>query len=347
VNTKTFANLLLITLCLIYGTYYIYSVYNKNDYIYNKNEITIYEASTTLPNEDRKEEVKEKSISILFVGDIMLDRNVARRIRKNGFDTIFKDIHQIFKNKDIVVGNLEGNITNNPSISEVDHNILRFTFNKEYATKLKDIGFTIFSLANNHSMDFYKAGYDETISNLSNANLKYFGSAYNNENISESIEVNNNKICFIGYHDLYTFNENPILDEIKNTRDSCNYQIIFAHWGNEYKNYASERQIELAHKFIDTGADLVIGAHPHVIQPIEIYRNKAIFYSLGNFVFDQDFSYETKHSFAVELNIDSKEQRFNIIPLSSEYTVLSISNETDTNKTLNILGKEKEFILNR
>ncbi len=346
-NTKTIANSLLITLCLIYGTYYIYNTYNKNDFKYDKDEINIRETASVTQSENKQIKIEEKTISILFVGDIMLDRNVARRIRKNGFDSIFKNVLDIFKDKDIVVGNLEGTITDNPSISEIDHNILRFTFKKDYADKLKETGFTIFSLANNHSLDFYKAGYDETLSNLSNAGLKYFGSANNDANLSESIDIDGKKICFIGYHDLYTFNENPVLKEIENTRDSCDYQIIFAHWGNEYKNYASERDIMLAHKFIDTGVDLVIGAHPHVIQPVEIYKDKAIFYSLGNFVFDQDFSYETKHSIAVVLDINSKEQRFNIIPLSSELSALSISNTEDSNKTLKILNSEKEFILQR
>ncbi|HFC36337.1 MAG TPA: hypothetical protein ENJ49_01525, partial [Candidatus Moranbacteria bacterium] len=91
--------------------------------------------------------------------------------------------------------------------------------------------------------------------------------------------------------------------------------VVYSHWGREYKLVNSERQQKLAHQFIDAGADLIIGAHPHVVQPIEIYKNKAIFYSLGNFVFDQYFSDNVRSILGVGVLLENKKIKFTLIPL--------------------------------
>lgn len=290
------------------------------------------------------EQDKEKPIKLLFVGDIMLDRNVAKKAREQGLSSLFKDIKGIFKDKDLVIGNLEGTITNNKSISEYNHNILRFTFNPSYAKELKDIGFTTFSLANNHSGDFYSDGYEQTKNNLTEAQLQYFGSSRNDTDISTIVKQNDKNICFIGYHDLYTFDESPVINEIIRLRPSCDYIIIFAHWGDEYMTIHSNRQTLLAHSFIDSGADIVIGSHPHVVQPVEIYKEKAIFYSLGNFIFDQDFSYNTQHGLAIEINLYKDRTEFELLPTTVIKSSVSLSGEDDINKMLNIV-KNKSFTI--
>ncbi len=109
---------------------------------------------------------------------------------------------------------------------------------------------------------------------------------------------------------------------------------VFVHWGAEYTHVPSDRQRSLAHAFIDAGADLVIGAHPHVVQPVEIYNGKVIFYSLGNFVFDQNFSFATMHGLMVGVDWTHDNTRFELIPVSIRRGQVTVAD-----------GKERSAVL--
>jgi poly-gamma-glutamate synthesis protein (capsule biosynthesis protein) len=263
-----------------------------------------------------------KPTQLLFVGDIMLDRDVRLAIQKNGFEYLFADIKNIFGNLDLAVGNLEGTITSKPSISLEDYSKLKFTFDPSVVKSLKDLGFNGFSQANNHALDFGTDGFLSTQANLSSADLFSFGSPSNDINLSHMIAVNGENICFVGYHALYKEDTTPIVNEIKKVNQECSFVIVFAHWGMEYEVGESADQVREAHDFIDAGADLVLGAHPHVIEPIEIYKGKAIFYSLGNFVFDQDFSLATRQGLAVRLELGTSTETFHLIGLEMQNSKL-------------------------
>lgn len=284
---------------------------------------------SSISRKDKLELIKkeeDKITKILFVGDVMLDRGVSWQVDRMGEEYIFGNLPNIFKDQDLVVANLEGTITNNPSISRINHNILRFTFDPKYSELLKKYNFKVLSLANNHSSDFGNEGYNSTIEYLKAQNMGYFGSSRNNLNLSTEIKLDNTNFCFIGYHDLYTYDESPVIEEIKNIRNKCDHITVFAHWGDEYMKNPNERQKKLAHSFIDSGADLIIGAHPHVSQTHEIYKDKAIFYSLGNFIFDQDFSYDTTHAQIVYVEFGKREIKFRIAPISIDKSKVSIDN---------------------
>jgi poly-gamma-glutamate synthesis protein (capsule biosynthesis protein) len=90
--------------------------------------------------------------------------------------------------------------------------------------------------------------------------------------------------------------------------------IVTFHWGEEYQSKSSLLQRELAHSVIDSGADLIVGSHPHVVQEIENYQGKLIFYSLGNFIFDQSFSKETQQGFALGVELYEQENIFRLFP---------------------------------
>lgn len=287
----------------------------------------------------------EEPIKILFVGDMMFDRGVANHITNFGIESIFEDVQILFQDKDMIVGNLEGTITNFPSVSIPNNQILKFTFKPRIAQLLKENNFTHLSLANNHSLDFEQEGLLQTKNYLEQNDLKYFGSAVNSSNLSVIEKIDDKSICLIGYHDLYTKNPEPVLNEIKNIRENCFYVVVFPHWGDEYEVVQNDRQALLAHQFIDAGADAVIGAHPHVVQQFENYKNKPIFYSLGNFVFDQDFSYDTRRGLVLYLELTEKEQKFTIIPVNIDRAEVSISNGKDKQNTLDLLGLEEEYLI--
>lgn len=269
------------------------------------------------------EVTKPKNISILFVGDIMLDRTVRTTIEKNGFMYPFEDIKSIFKGNDLAIGNLEGTITSNSSLSQSNFNILKFTFPSSDVKGLKDLGFTGLSLANNHSQDFGNDGYLETMANVGVGGLLSFGSPINDNNLSVVEPVGDENICFVGYHALYNPTTTPVEKEIKDLKLKCTFVVVFAHWGVEYNDTETRTQETQAHILIDAGADLIIGAHPHVVEPIEIYKGKAIFYSLGNFIFDQNFSTPTKLGLAVRMELDKENLTFHLIGLEINRNKLS------------------------
>ncbi len=258
----------------------------------------------------------ENPIEMLFVGDIMLDRTVRSTIERNGFNYVFNDIKVIFQNLDLAVGNLEGTVTSNQSLSLKNLKILKFTFPTSSPQNLKSLGFSGFSLANNHALDFGTDGLKETQNRLTAAGLFYFGTPSNDASLSKSVSIKGQNVCFVGFHSLYNPDTTSVVNGIKSIKEQCNFTVVFAHWGEEYIDEENEAQENAGHDFIDAGADLVIGAHPHVVEPIEIYKNKAIFYSLGNFIFDQDFSLATRQGVTVRVTLSEKEVKYHLIPIA-------------------------------
>ena len=300
--------------------------------------VALYINKEDVPNSPSVSEQDKEPITLLFVGDIMLDRGVRNALNREGVNYAFEGVRDLLTSADLTVGNLEGTFTDKPSVSVVDNKILRFTFDLSLAAMLKDFGFDGFSLANNHALDFGEFGFEETQATLSQHGLFYFGSANNDKsNISKRVTVKESEFCFVGYHQLFTASTSSVVTELTNLAGSCDYTVVFAHWGEEYKDIENDAQRNIGRVFIDAGADLVIGAHPHVVQPVEIYKDKAIFYSLGNFLFDQDFSLATRQSLAVRLTLSEDEQQFHLIPIEMSRARLYYPEKESFQSRMNIL----------
>jgi len=274
-------------------------------------------AEPVLAEKTEKMEETEKTARILFVGDIMLDRGVIyyseKSAGKNANGFIFEKIHQELLKNDIVVANLEGPITDNESVSisakQDSPEIFYFTFNPSWAKTLSENNIRLVDLGNNHILNFGGQGLAETKKYLREAGVDYFGAPDYPKSIA--IEINGIKVAFISYNEFSAYNKieaESAIEEIEAAKKHADIIIVFAHWGAEYVPVPADSVRELSHKFIDEGADLIIGSHPHVIQPVEVYKNKRIYYSLGNFIFDQYFSEETKKGLGVVVKID-KEKR--------------------------------------
>jgi poly-gamma-glutamate capsule biosynthesis protein CapA/YwtB (metallophosphatase superfamily) len=261
---------------------------------------------------------QEPTVTVLFVGDLMLDRGVARRARDLVQPTdIVADMRPLVAQADLMVLNLEGTITFNESIAARDNTILRFTFAPALAQAvLGALGADAVSLANNHALDFYASGYDETLSYLERWGVAHFGHPLNARDLSTALTARGARVCLVGYHELYDPSTAAVLEEIVRVRPACDYLVVMAHWGIEYEHEPTEAQVVEAHAFVDAGADLVVGAHPHVVQSHEVYRGKAIFYSLGNFVFDQDFSIDTTRGLALIVEFRGTRTTITPVPLS-------------------------------
>ncbi|MEX0598072.1 MAG: CapA family protein [Candidatus Paceibacterota bacterium] len=285
------------------------------------------------------EDVKSnnKKINILSFGDMMLDRYIRKFIDNKGINAIFENITPLMKNKDMVVANLEGSISNFLP-KPLQPNNVKFTFDPKVVPELKKLGFTHFSLANNHSSDFGAEGITQTKEFLDKEGIKYFGDSNNKNSMSYIQDLDGFKIGLIGYHELFNPDTTSTIQEIKNIREQSDFIIIYPHWGVEYKTLFSKSQQEKAYQFIDAGADAIIGSHPHVIQPIEIYKNKAIFYSLGNFIFDQTFSQNTQQGLAVNISLENNNISYEVIALQSKNFIPYILEDNENNKILSNLA---------
>lgn len=249
----------------------------------------------------------EKDITILVVGDLMLDRNVRNKINTLGFDAFFAGVKTLISDADIAVANLEGPFTPFPSkTASLKNKELTFTFDPALAPQLAGLGFDILGLANNHTLNFGRQGLAMTREYIRNAGMWYYGEPDNRDELSVVIEKNGVKVGFVGFHEFSYINYDKVFAEIARLRPDVDILIVTPHWGPEYIKEPNEKMRKWAHDFIDSGADAVIGAHPHVVGTTEEYNGKMIFYSLGNFVFDQYFSEETMTGLAVRMTIDTK-----------------------------------------
>lgn len=283
----------------------------------------------------QKEEIK--NTTIYFVGDIMLTRGVESSVNKNfngDFSKLFENLTEL-KKSDILFGNLEG------AVSDKGNNVgskYSFRMNPNVLPILKNAGFDIVSFANNHVGDWNKTAFNDTLDKLNEKGILKTGAGINKQDAESPIIIEKNgvKFGFIGFSDVgpnwieakvdssgILIASDPRIEEIiKNAKIKSDILIVSMHFGDEYKLIHNKRQETLAHLAIDNGADMVIGHHPHVIEDIEIYKEKTIVYSLGNFIFDQYFSKDTMRGMLFSATFKGKdlintEQK--IITLNSKY----------------------------
>ncbi len=288
------------------------------------------------------EEIQDTTLSIAIVGDMMFDRAVRRKINNQGFDSVWGDTKGILAPYDIKIGNLEGPITSYPSRTLLPSGktakILSFTFPTSTASELKKVGFDAVSLANNHTDNFGTKGLKETRDALVSADIYHFGDPANEQLLSTVLcdkKSFEQCVAIVGFHEFAYIkaNEQKVIEEIQMRKTQGYYTIVYPHWGAEYKQTHTQYQQNLARSWIDAGADLVVGAHPHVVAHAEEYKGKMIFYSLGNFIFDQYFSFNTTHGLVLGIHIpfDNNpttnkliigEPTFDLIPITNEGIVV-------------------------
>lgn len=252
-----------------------------------------------------------KNITLLFAGDVMLDRNIRLAAEKADYDSLIgPQLKNLLKTADSVIVNLEGPITSNQSLSvgsEVgsSRNFL-FTFSPESTQFLLNHSISLVNLGNNHILNFGQPGLNETYQLLDQAGIQYFG--YTGveqpaEKFTTTKTIDGYTFGFVNYNQFIWEGESQVFVDIEKLRSQVDYLIVYTHWGNEY---VPENQVlkSLAHRFVDTGADLVIGSHPHIITGNEVYKGKHIYYSLGNFIFDQYFEPAVQKGLVIEATIN-------------------------------------------
>lgn len=259
-------------------------------------------------------------IKIFAVGDIFLKSN------KNPLKYVVK----FFKNEDILFGNLETVLSNDGVSAE---KAVSFSTSPENIKWLLQAGFDVVSVANNHTFDMGTIGLLSTLKTLNNNNILSIGAGTDEYSDSCIIERNDIKIgglayCNGGYQSLKhpiwvnSLDYNKILHDVAAIKKQCDILVVSLHWGIEKVFYPSPDQIKLAHNLIDSGVNIILGHHPHVLQAFEEYHGGFIAYSLGNFQLEfnpnecQEPNKRTNQSVILELNINKDGyQSYNLIPV--------------------------------
>lgn len=237
--------------------------------------------------------------SVLFVGDMMFEWAVKDTMSKKGVDYPLQNIQSFLHSFDFVMANLETPLTNNSfGDSSFDKKYI-FKTTMDIAPLLHKAGIHAVTIANNHILDYGVGGLTDTLVALSSCNILYAGAGINETTASQPIfcKLGTMQMVIICYTQICSkdmiarnnpgvnfFELSKAIQDIQRYR-FADFIVINLHWGNEYFYYPSSKQIGIAHALIDAGADVIVGHHPHVYQGIEIYKNKPIIYSLGNFLF--------------------------------------------------------------
>lgn len=285
--------------------------------------------------EESKESDKEKEpdirrVNIKAFGDIMAHKAQIDYAYNRGpydFSESFEYVRDFVADSDISIGNYE--TTTNPNLPYAG--FPRFNAPIDFLYEIKKTGFDILSTANNHSLDTGEEGLFTTMDAIDQAGLSYVGSFRQEDEKILLKEVNGVKFAFLAYtygcnglEDLivpraevanlsYLTDKDQIKADVKAAKATgADFIVVYPHWGIEYQSYPDISQIELGRSMIDWGADLVIGNHPHVVQPVERYeaedgRDGLIAYALGNFISFQNLEnngdIRVEHSLALDIDL--------------------------------------------
>jgi poly-gamma-glutamate synthesis protein (capsule biosynthesis protein) len=241
------------------------------------------------------------TVKLSFAGDVMFAGKVSELLQKKGYDYSYSALDGLFRKDDLTVVNLETPITTGGVGAE----------NKQYVFKgapealdaLKSAGVDAVNLANNHTLDQGEAGLLDTLNNLSKRGIPYVGAGSDGKEAfsAQYFERQGIKIALLGYTRVMphsdwmagaskpgiasVYDSTAALKAIAAAKQQADLVVVVVHWGKERIEQYDKTQQELGHSFIDAGADLVMGGHPHVLQGIEPYKGKWIAYSTGNFIF--------------------------------------------------------------
>jgi poly-gamma-glutamate synthesis protein (capsule biosynthesis protein) len=238
----------------------------------------------------------ESLVEILAVGDVMTGRGLA--------DTpdIFGQVSSTLQSSDLTIGNLEGAI----SAAPVPADSVWLHLPLDTPSALSDAGFDLLGVANNHALDAGRVGLAETQRLLRAAGLEPVESAQ-----AVVREIDGLRFAFLAWNDLGDPDRDPLLAAVRGARAEADIVVVLVHWGREYQRHPSLPQRELARELLDAGADVVAGAHPHVVQDVQVVqpatasdRTRLVAFSLGNFAFDQGWD-DTGQGLGLRLLFDA------------------------------------------
>lgn len=245
---------------------------------------------------------RSKIDRMIFMGDTYVTENNQAIYLETGTEKLIDNINsKLLNESDFNIANLECAITNDKTKEAEKQYTLSIPEN--IVGLFKDIGIGLFSLANNHILDYGEDAMLNTIEVLENNEIGYMGAGKNEDEAKKPYikYIAGKSYAFFAASAVLPYEEWKATEdragvsngynisitckEIKNLKGKVNKIIVFMHWGDELNETSSKEQKSIAYRLVDAGADLVVGAHPHVVQEIEYYKGVPIVYSLGNFMF--------------------------------------------------------------
>lgn len=252
----------------------------------------------------------DEHINLSFAGDVMLSRYVTSVFKKQGVKYFFDEVDEIMRDSDWFMVNLENSvIKTQDSTYTTDKNKIQLTITEDEMNELASSDIDMYGLANNHIGDSGYRGVIDTLEIFENNQIKSVGLYESSDDESALYRIEDFdgvRVAFVAVTDVLEVSTfRPIIQDnavgVINTRvqkrlfedvmesanENSDLVIVSVHWGDEYSNTVSKRQEELTEIMVDNGADLIVGHHPHVLQPVTIHKGVLVINSMGNFVFDQ------------------------------------------------------------
>ena len=310
------ATVLVLALLIFYGRMQK-PVSTKQDNVAEQTEMVLEtektaETETELQTESAQEgetetetEINQEDTVLLFGGDVLIKASTESIYKNNGVTgLVSEEILAEMQNADIMMVNHEFQFSTRGEPMEDK----QFTFQTDPKNVqiLLDLGIDIVSLANNHSLDFGQDALQDTFVTLDEAGILYAGAGDSKERAEELqvIEVNGKKFGFLAATRVIpvagwdvrnkqpglftTYDDTRLVERIRESKEECDFLAVYVHWGIEREEYPEEYQNVIAKHCVEAGADVIIGAHPHVLQGIEFIDEKPVFYSLGNYIFNSN-----------------------------------------------------------
>lgn len=300
---------ILVSIVLLFGIkVFVLDKMTKTNDNMNINETNAASTNINESNISGTEEDNDKisnQVSMIFGGDFLLSNEMLNAYNKNGgsLNNIMSEgLQKEFVDADIAMVNNEFPYSNRGTKAQDK----QYTFRADPSNVkiLNEMGVDIVSLANNHALDFGVDALIDSMEALKGASILYGGAGNNLDEAKEIkyIEKNNKKVAFLCATRVIpvsdwnatsdraglftTYDSSNLVAQITEAENNADATIVFVHWGVERAENPEDYQRELAKKYIDAGADMVIGAHSHCLQGMEVYNGKLITYSLGNFIFN-------------------------------------------------------------
>lgn len=328
-NKKIIISAILIIIIFLSTIFLSKLYFDKNTKIKEKNN-SLNSNITNIKEDNKKDNTNNNKndtleIKLSFAGDTMLanSKDITTPgsfndyVNKNEATYFFEKVSKTFKEDDFTILNLE-NVLTDQQLPEINKNTDPAYWYKSKTSNINILSSSSVegvSVSNNHTSDYGTVGKQDTINAIVNADMQY-----GDYNKIMYFKKNNYTISIICYGLWIESQSNEIINLIKEAETKSDYQIVFFHGGTERIHQPEDWKIRATRKLIDNGADLVIGSHPHVIQPREIYNNKEIVYSLGNFCYGGNRNPENRTIiYQINLTIDNitnklLKEESNIIP---------------------------------
>lgn len=257
-------------------------------------------------------------ISIVFAGDTMMDWSIKDTIKTKGPDYPFRYVKEEIEESDYAVVNLETAVTNHTGVFSKEYN---FKSDPIALQGLKNAGFDLISLANNHTMDYETKGLLDTMHHIHTYEMSYIGAGSNAKEAynSKEVVIKGKKFRFLAFSRVLPstswvagerspglangYNLDLLEDIVSRESKLCDYLMVYMHWGKERSKHPEPYQVNYAKTMIDAGADAIVGSHPHVLQGFQYYKGRPIAYSLGNFLFPDYVKGNSAETGLLKINI--------------------------------------------